>query len=131
MGSIARLNEWSRSAACSGADTALRFVYSWYEGIDLDALETLRSGATTDTDPALQAKCQQRAYQLAHYAPTSQFIPAPPELEDEESDDEEGDPEDEEAVDEEIIAEDPTSKPVDPVIRLQSIDNFLCSMPHY
>jgi hypothetical protein len=49
----ARLNEWQRSAARSGADTALRFVCSWYEGINLDALETLRSGAPTDTDPAL------------------------------------------------------------------------------
>ena len=114
MGSSARLNEWRHSAARSGADTALRFICSWYEGIDLDALETLRSSAPTDTDPALRAKRQQRAYQLAHYAPTSQFIPAPPELEDEESDDEEGDAGDEETVDEEIIAEDPTSKPVDP-----------------
>ncbi|KAM0895907.1 hypothetical protein ACQ4PT_023559 [Festuca glaucescens] len=111
MESSARLNEWRRSAARSGADTALRFVYSWYEGIDLDALETLRSGAPTDTDPALRAKCQQRAYQLAHYAPTSQFIPAPPKMEDEESGDEESDAE--EAADEEIIVEGPTAKPVD------------------
>ena len=96
---------------------ALKFVCSWYEGVDLDALASLRLGAPTETDPVLQAKRQQRAYQIAHYTPTSKFIPAPPGIEDEESDDEESDAEDEEAVDEEIIAEDPTAKPVDPALQ--------------
>ncbi|KAK1660578.1 hypothetical protein QYE76_048737 [Lolium multiflorum] len=82
-------NEWRRSAARSGANTALRFVCSWYEGLDLDALATLRDGAPTDTDPVLTAKRRERAYQVAHYAPTSTFIPAPADREDEESDDEE------------------------------------------
>jgi hypothetical protein len=103
-----RLNEWRRSAARSGADTALRFVCSWYEGLDLDALATLRSGAPTDTDPALTAKRQHRAYQVAHYAPTSTFIPAPADLEDEESGDEEEE-EAEESAEKETINEEPAS----------------------
>jgi hypothetical protein len=49
----ARLNEWRRSAARSGADTTLRFVCSWYEGLDLDALVTMRGGAPTNIDPVL------------------------------------------------------------------------------
>ncbi|KAM0916853.1 hypothetical protein ACQ4PT_009884 [Festuca glaucescens] len=117
MESGVRLTEWRRSTARSRADTALKFVCSWYEGVDLDALASLRLGAPTETDPVLQAKRQQRAYQIAHYAPTSKFIPAPPGIEDEESDDEESDAEDEEAVDEEIIAKDPTAKPIDPVLQ--------------
>ncbi|KAM0874320.1 hypothetical protein ACQ4PT_037516 [Festuca glaucescens] len=90
----ARLNEWRRSAARSGADTALRFACSWHEGLDLDALATLHGGAPTDTDLVLTAKRRDRAYQVDHYAPTSTFIPAPADLEDEESG---GDEEEEEA----------------------------------
>jgi hypothetical protein len=37
----ARLHDWRRSAARSGVDTALQLVCSWYEDLDLDALETL------------------------------------------------------------------------------------------
>jgi hypothetical protein len=65
----ARLHEWRCSAARSGADTALRFVCSWYEELDLDALETLIFGVPTNTDPTLTAKHRERAYQVAHYAP--------------------------------------------------------------
>jgi hypothetical protein len=64
-------------------DTELKFACSWYEGIDLDALTTLQSGAPTMTDPVLQEKRQKWAYQIAHYASISKFIPAPPEIEDE------------------------------------------------
>ncbi|KAK1551504.1 hypothetical protein QYE76_018492 [Lolium multiflorum] len=53
MESGSRLTEWRRSSACSEADTALKFLCSWYEGVDLDALATLRLGAPTTTDPAL------------------------------------------------------------------------------
>jgi hypothetical protein len=82
MESGARLSEWQCSTARSGADTALRFACSWYEGLDLDALATLHSGAPTDTDPTLIAKGQHRAYQITHYAPTSKFILTLAELED-------------------------------------------------
>jgi hypothetical protein len=118
-----RLNEWRRSSARSGGDTALKFVCSWYRSLDLDALATLRSGAPTLTDLVLQERRPQRAYNIAHYAPISKFIPAPLEVEDEESDDEESETEGsqsgniEEIMEEDIEAEDPpskTSKPVDP-----------------
>jgi hypothetical protein len=110
MDSGLQINEWRRSAARAGADMALKFVCSWYEGIDLDALATLRADAPTMIDPVLQEKRQQRAYQIARYASVGKFIPAPPDAEDEESDEEESD---EETVDEEIAVEDATSIPVD------------------
>jgi hypothetical protein len=59
MESGARLTEWWLSAACSGADTELKFFCSWYEGIDLNSMATLWFGAPTETNPALQAKRQQ------------------------------------------------------------------------
>jgi hypothetical protein len=99
------LHEWRRSATRSGADTALRFVCSWYEDLDLDALATLRFGAPTDIDPALTATCHERAYQVAHYAPTSTFIPAPEDLGDAESDDEEA----EETTPEETANDEPAA----------------------
>jgi hypothetical protein len=47
--------EWRHSAARAGADTALRFACSWYEGQDLDALHNMRSDAPTNIDPAKAA----------------------------------------------------------------------------
>jgi hypothetical protein len=48
----------------------------------------LRFGAPTDTDPVLTAKHRERAYQVAHYASGSTFIPAPKDFEDVQTDDE-------------------------------------------
>jgi hypothetical protein len=70
----------------------LRFVCSWYEDLDLDALETLRLDAPTDTDPILTAKRRNRAYQVAHYASVSTFIPCPEDIEDAQSEDEAEEP---------------------------------------
>jgi hypothetical protein len=95
----ARLHEWQCSAACSGADTALRFVCSWYEDLDLDALATLWFGAPTDTDPTLTAKRRERAYQVAHYASVITFIPCPEDFEDARSEDEADEPAEETAED--------------------------------
>jgi hypothetical protein len=94
-----RLSEWRRSASRAGADTALRFVCSWYEGLDLDTLTTMRGDAPTDTDLILTAKRRDRAYRIAHYAPTSTFFPALADLEDElsEAEEEAEEGEDEEA----------------------------------
>jgi hypothetical protein len=80
----ARLTEWWRSSVRFEADTALKPVCSWYKSLDLDALATHRRCAPTMTDPVLQERRQQRAYQIAHYAPVSKFIPAPPDVEDDE-----------------------------------------------
>ncbi|KAK1599875.1 hypothetical protein QYE76_018564 [Lolium multiflorum] len=87
MESGVRLTEWRRSAARSGADTALK--------------RNARSGLTRSLTTLQSAK----------------FIPAPPEVEDEESEDGESDSEgghagdSEEAVDEDIVIEDPLAKP--------------------
>jgi hypothetical protein len=106
----ARLMEWRCCTAHAGVDMALKFVFSWYEGVDLDALATLRLNAPTMTNLDLNEQCQQRAYQIARYASVITFIPAPPDAEDEESDDEES----EEGADDEVAVEDASSAPVDP-----------------
>ncbi|KAK1660620.1 hypothetical protein QYE76_048779 [Lolium multiflorum] len=84
-----RLSEWRHSAAQAGADTALRFVCSWYESLDLSTLNTMRADAPTDIDPAKTAARRDRAYRIACYASTSTFIPPPTDVEDELTDDEE------------------------------------------
>ncbi|KAM0924580.1 hypothetical protein ACQ4PT_004566 [Festuca glaucescens] len=89
LGAGRRLSEWRHSAARAGADIALRFACSWYEGLDLDALHSMREGAPTDTDPAKTAARRVRAYQLASYASTSTFVPPPADLTEEYTDDEE------------------------------------------
>jgi hypothetical protein len=70
-----RLSEWRHSAARAGADAALRFACSWYEELDLDALHNMRGNAPTDTVPEKNDKRHDRAYRIAHYASTSDFIP--------------------------------------------------------
>nr|XP_051211732.1 uncharacterized protein LOC127329240 [Lolium perenne] len=90
-----RIREWQCSAARAGADTALRSVCSWYPALDLDALQGVRADAPTDTDPALSAKRQDRAYRLAEYAEVRTFIPPPPGVKDYLSDEEEEDEGDE------------------------------------
>ena len=92
-----RFREWKCSSARAGADAALRVACSWYEELDLDALHSLRGDAPTDTNPALTAKRQDRAYRVAQFASTSTFIPPPADIRDEVTDDEEeGSGEDEE-----------------------------------
>jgi hypothetical protein len=86
-----RFSEWKRSSARAGADAALRVVCSWYKELDLDALHSLCGQAPIDTDPALTAKRQDRAYRVAQFARTSIFIPPPADTKDEISEDEEED----------------------------------------
>ena len=38
-----RLDAWKRSSARAGADQVLQHVLSWYEGLDLDVIKTLRT----------------------------------------------------------------------------------------
>ena len=40
-----RLREWRASAARIGADEAMIYALSWYEGINLDALQSMRAGS--------------------------------------------------------------------------------------
>jgi hypothetical protein len=79
-----RLCEWRESAARAGADEALSFVLSWYEGITLECLQSMRSGSKWTTDPELVRERQQRAYSIARYASTHTFIPDPEEAAEEE-----------------------------------------------
>jgi len=97
MASEDRLIEWRESAARAGADEAMSFVLSWYEGINLDVLQKMRLHSKWTTDPDLIKRRQERAYSFIQYADIHAFVEAP-----EESD---NDDEDEEEVDEEIQAD--------------------------
>jgi hypothetical protein len=90
-----RLSEWHHSAARAGADIALRFACSWYEGLDLDALYSMRDDAPTNKDPVNDAARCARAYQGTIYATPSTFIPPPANLKEVFSDDEEEDDDEE------------------------------------
>jgi hypothetical protein len=99
-----RLSEWRHSAARDGADTALRFVCSRYESLDLESLHSMRADAPTDTDPEKIAERHARAYRIASYASTSTFIPPPTDFEEEFTDDDEEAEEGEEEEEVEINA---------------------------
>jgi hypothetical protein len=45
-----RVDIWKESAARAGAERALSFVLSWYQGISLDQLEHLREGGLSSVD---------------------------------------------------------------------------------
>ncbi|KAK1607389.1 hypothetical protein QYE76_031062 [Lolium multiflorum] len=93
-----RIREWKCSTARAEADAALRVACSWYEDLDLDAFHSLRGDAPTETDPALTAKWQDRAYRIAECASTRTFIPPPPDVKDALSDEEEVEDEEDEEV---------------------------------
>jgi hypothetical protein len=103
-----RFAEWQHSAARAGADTALRFSFSWYDDLDLDALHGMRGDAPTDKIPEKTAARRDRAYLIASYASTSTFIPPPADLAEEFTDDEE---EEEEAKDGEAEEDAATDAP--------------------
>lgn len=102
-----RLREWRSSSARAGADEALTFVLPWYEGINLDTLETLRSDSKWMSDPELVQRCKETAYSMAQYANTRDIINGPAYSDAEDDDIEEEGDEAEEIVDEEIEAEAP------------------------
>jgi hypothetical protein len=70
-----RLDEWRESAARAGADEALTFVLSWYEDINLDGLQTLRSNSKWTEDPELVKQRKRRAHAIAQYAGCHQWTP--------------------------------------------------------
>ena len=63
-----RLDEWRESAGRAGADIALQFVLSWYEGINLEVLQTMRTNGKYSTDPDLIKKRKEMAYSFINYA---------------------------------------------------------------
>jgi len=95
MTSGERINEWRESAARVGADEALSFVLSWYEGIKLEALQTMRTGSKWTTDPDLIKRRQDTSYSFIPYANVYTFVEGP-------DDGEENEEEDEEEVDADI-----------------------------
>jgi hypothetical protein len=99
-----QLSKWRHSSARVGADIALRFACSWYEGLDLDALHSMREDAPTNKDPAKADARRARAYQIASYASTNTFIPPPADLAEESSDEEE----------DEVAGEDEAEAPEEP-----------------
>ncbi|XP_014752055.1 uncharacterized protein LOC106865772 [Brachypodium distachyon] len=100
-----RLSEWQESAARVGADEALSFVLSWYDGINLDMLQSMRVGSPFFSNPELIAKRQERAYSFIQYVGVHSFVESPRSDPDEEAAEEE-----EEEVDEEIMAESPPAE---------------------
>ena len=82
-----------------------RSVLSWYEGINLDMLKTLRDGSKWLTDPELIRRRQELAHSLIQYASVHSFVagervPQPEEIPVEGEDEEE-------EVDEEIEVDAP------------------------
>ena len=69
-----RMDDWRSSAARVGADEALMYVLSWYEGINLDMLKTLCDGSKWITDPELVRRRQELAQSLIQYAPVHSFV---------------------------------------------------------
>ncbi|XP_024310545.1 uncharacterized protein LOC106866888 [Brachypodium distachyon] len=96
-----RLNEWQESAAHVGADEALSFVLSWYDGINLDVLQSMRVAPPFLSDPELVAKRQERAYSFIQYANVQKFVEGPVSQADAEMAEEDK----QEEVDEEIVVE--------------------------
>lgn len=72
------LSDWRESAERIGADEALLFVLSWYDGINLDVLQSMRVGSPYLTDPELVAKRKERAYSFIQYADVHTFVEGPP-----------------------------------------------------
>jgi hypothetical protein len=59
--------------AGAGAETTLRFVVSWYPGLDLDRLAAQRAGAAEDL-AARARRIAGRASYLAAFAPHDEFV---------------------------------------------------------
>lgn len=101
-----RLDEWRESAARVGADEALSFALSWYDGINLDVLQTMRADSRYLSDPELVAKRRERAYSFIPYADVHKFVEGPPSDADTEATEE-----DEEAEDKGAAAESAPPEP--------------------
>ena len=84
------------------------YVLSWYENINLDALQSVRAGSKWTTDPELIRRRQERAHSFIRYAPIHSYVEGPV-YSDDEVEEDMGTDEDEgeEDVDEEIEADTP------------------------
>ena len=77
LGSEAKLREWRHSSARAGADEALAWVLSWYDRLDLDTLKTQREGSRWVENAELVQQRQERAYEIARWANTREYIDGP------------------------------------------------------
>jgi hypothetical protein len=68
-----RVDIWKESVARAGAEQALSFVLSWYQGVSLDQLEHLREGGLSGVD---RVKLRQRACAIAECANTDELFDA-------------------------------------------------------
>ena len=93
-----RIHAWKRSGARAGADQVLTQVLSWYEGLDLDAIQRLRTISPCYNDPAKVQRRQEVAHRIASWSSirafTASVIPSDSES-DYEDDEETGDGDDE------------------------------------
>ena len=99
----ARLIEWRDSAGRVGIYIALQVLLSWYEGIDLNSLRTIRAESKYYTDPAAKKELEKRACSLLQFAGVHEYfkdVDEPDESEEDDSDDD--DDSDSEQVDETI-----------------------------
>ena len=71
----ARVSTIRDAALHAGADIALRFVLSWYQKMDLDVFERIRSQGKYEVEPELIAKRKARAAHMAEYANLEEFLP--------------------------------------------------------
>ena len=71
----ARLEVWKASAARAGAQMALRFVTSWYSGINLDQLATMHDVPEAE-QAAREGALVRRANELASYVDPDELLPA-------------------------------------------------------
>ena len=72
---VARLEVWKASAARSGAQMALRFVTSWYPGVDLGLLAMMREVPEAER-VAHEGALVRRANELASYVDPDELLPA-------------------------------------------------------
>lgn len=71
----ARLCEWRDSAGRIGIFKALQVVLSWYEGINLEGLESIRADSEFYTDEAAKKRLEEAACKLLDFADVhSQFF---------------------------------------------------------
>jgi hypothetical protein len=68
-----RIDVWKESAARAGTEQALEFVLSWYPGVNLDQLESLREGGLAGLD---KVKLCQHACTIAECAETDVLFDA-------------------------------------------------------
>lgn len=63
-----RLSEWRDSAGRVGIFKALQVVLSWYEGINLDELKSIRASSEYYTDDAAKKRLEEAACRLLDFA---------------------------------------------------------------